>query len=139
MVEWLGAAGIDLLEISGGTYEQPSMMGVRPREAVAQNQVAESSRAREAIFLDYAASMRAVSTVPPMVTGGFRAREGMETALADGDLEVIDLGRPPCVDTDFPARLLEGRVDAVVSYEWSIEPARAGLAWFCLQLTRMAE
>lgn len=138
VVEWLGAAGIDLLEISGGNYEQPSMMGVRPREAVAENQVAESTRAREAFFLDYAASMRAVSTVPLMVTGGFRTREGMETALADGDLDIIGLGRPLCVDTDFPARLLDGRVDAAVSYERSIEPARAGLAWFCLQLIRMA-
>ena len=31
VVEWLGDAGIDLLEISGGTYEQPRLLGAAGR------------------------------------------------------------------------------------------------------------
>jgi 2,4-dienoyl-CoA reductase-like NADH-dependent reductase (Old Yellow Enzyme family) len=139
VVEWLATAGIDLLEISGGTYEQPSMMGVRVREVVAENHVAESTRAREAYFLDYAANIRKVAIMPLMVTGGFRTRQAMETALADGDLDVIGLGRPLCIETDLPARLLAGRADAAERYEARIDPPRAGLAWFCLQLIRLGE
>ncbi|MEE9251128.1 MAG: NADH:flavin oxidoreductase, partial [Alphaproteobacteria bacterium] len=139
VVEWLGEAGVDLLEISGGNYEQPSMMGARARDDDAGNQVAESTQRREAYFLDYARSMRGVSATPLMVTGGFRSRRAMDDALASGDLDVIGIARPMCVETDLPARLLDGRAEEGGRYEAGIEPARAGLAWFCLQLLRIGD
>ena len=52
--------------------------------------------------------MAEVVTVPLMVTGGFRTRAAMEQALADGGASLIGLGRPMCVQTDAPARLLAG-------------------------------
>ena len=139
VVEWLGQAGVDLLEISGGNYEQPSMMGARARDDDAKNQVAESTKRREAYFLDYARSMREVSAPPLMVTGGFRSRRAMDDALASGDLDVIGIARPMCVETDLPARLLDGSAEEGGRYEADIEPARAGLAWFCLQLLRIGD
>jgi 2,4-dienoyl-CoA reductase-like NADH-dependent reductase (Old Yellow Enzyme family) len=137
VVQWLEAAGVDLLEISGGTYEQPSMMGARPRDQIAENVVKESTRKREAYFLDYARSMRAVTKMPLMVTGGFRSRAGMVDALESGDLDVVGIGRPMCVETDLPARLLDGSLDEAGRYEASIVPPKAGLAWFCLQLIKI--
>jgi 2,4-dienoyl-CoA reductase-like NADH-dependent reductase (Old Yellow Enzyme family) len=137
VVQWLEAAGVDLLEISGGTYEQPSMMGARDKNQIAENVVKESTRKREAYFLDYAHSMRAVTKMPLMVTGGFRSRAGMLDALASGDLDVVGIGRPMCVDTDLPARLLDGSLEEAGRYEASIVPPKAGLAWFCLQLLKI--
>ena len=46
--------------------------------------------------------------IPLMVTGGFRRRDAMEQAIASGAADLIGLGRPMCVDTDAPARLLAG-------------------------------
>jgi 2,4-dienoyl-CoA reductase-like NADH-dependent reductase (Old Yellow Enzyme family) len=137
VVQWLDAAGVDLLEISGGTYEQPSMMGARARDQIAENVVKESTRRREAYFLDYARSMRGVTKMPLMVTGGFRSRAGMLDALESGDLDMIGIGRPMCVDTDLPARLLDGSLDEAGRYEAAIVPPKAGLAWFCLQLIKI--
>ena len=139
VVRWLGEAGVDLLELSGGTYEVPSMMGARGRGADAQRPVAESTRRREAYFLEYAKAMRTAATMPVMVTGGFRSRAVMDEALAAGELDMVGLGRPMCVDTDLPNRLFSGEWAEARSYERSIDPPKAGLAWFCLQLLRIGD
>ncbi len=144
VVGWLNAAGIDLLEVSGGNYEQPSMMGVRVLDADGQAEnavrpVAASTAAREAYFLDYAASIAPVARMPLMVTGGFRSAAGMSAALESGAADVIGLGRPLCAEPDLPRRLLDRAADGVPAYEDRIMPKRAGMAWFALQLLRMGD
>ncbi|OAN85503.1 NADH:flavin oxidoreductase [Erythrobacter sp. EhN03] len=111
VVKWLEAASVDLIEISGGTYEQPRLLGVEGQEAIDEQAIAPSTAAREAYFVDFAKAMQAEVSVPLMVTGGFRTRHAMEQALAGGAADVIGLGRPLCVDTDAPARLLEGAAE----------------------------
>lgn len=107
VARWLEQEGIDLLEISGGTYEQPKLLGVAGLEAEEPQAVRASTRAREAYFVDFAVAMREQVSVPLMVTGGFRSRAAMEQAL-DSGAAVIGLGRPMCVMTDAPSRLLAG-------------------------------
>lgn len=138
VVQWLDEDGVDLLELSGGNYEQPSMMGVRGvKGGPAAAPVAESTRLREAYFIEYAKAVRAVAKMPVMITGGLRSRAVMNDMLAGGEVDMIGLGRPVCVDVDLPRQLLEARVDEAVSYERRIDPPKAGLAWFCLQLMRI--
>lgn len=108
VVQWLEAASVDLIEISGGTYEQPKLMGSDGIEPEEQQQVAPSTAAREAYFVDFANAMRAKVTVPLMVTGGFRTRAAMEQAIESGAADVVGLGRPMCIKTDAPQQLLEG-------------------------------
>jgi 2,4-dienoyl-CoA reductase-like NADH-dependent reductase (Old Yellow Enzyme family) len=105
---WLQAAGVDLLEISGGSYEQPAMMDIQGMEAPDAPPQKASTAAREAYFVDFAKTMRASLTMPLMVTGGFRSRRAMNSALETGGADVIGLGRPLCVDTAGPAKLLAG-------------------------------
>ena len=108
VARWLQDAGVDLLEISGGSYEQPAMMDISGMEAPDAPPVAASTAAREAYFVDFAKTMRAALTMPLMVTGGFRTRRAMNTALETGGADIIGLGRPLCVDTAGPAKLLAG-------------------------------
>ncbi|EOM2717779.1 NADH:flavin oxidoreductase/NADH oxidase family protein, partial [Acinetobacter baumannii] len=63
-------AGIDLIEISGGTYEAPAMAGAKADKRKA------STIAREAYFLDFAEKIRQHVKCKLMVTGGFRTVEG---------------------------------------------------------------
>ncbi len=113
VVSALVAEGIDLIEVSGGTYEAPAMMGV----------VAESTRAREAYFLEYAAALRDLSpNVPIAVTGGFRTVAAMEKAIADGDCDVVGLGRPACTVPDAADQILGGAIEELPSHG-----VRAGL------------
>jgi 2,4-dienoyl-CoA reductase-like NADH-dependent reductase (Old Yellow Enzyme family) len=155
VAEWLRQDGVDLLEISGGNYEQPVMMGAEGLEPVFEPEKSKSTRAREGYFLDYACAMREAATPPLMVTGGFRTRAAMETAIKDDGVAMIGLGRPLCVDTDAPEKLLEGKAEHLTAWEsilrigpgwfgpqstnntlrmlngWGIQ------GWFCLQLLRM--
>lgn len=111
VARWLGEDGVDLLEISGGTYEQLSLMGVEPTE------VRESTRKREAYFIEYAERIREAANIPLMVTGGFRSRAVMEKALADQELDIIGLARPLCTQVNCPKELIEGDIDTLDDYE----------------------
>lgn len=91
VVDALSAEGIDLIEISGGNYENPAMTGAR-----------QSTAEREAYFLDFAAEARARSKTPVAVTGGFRSVAAMEAALASGATDFVGLARPLTLDPDLP-------------------------------------
>jgi 2,4-dienoyl-CoA reductase-like NADH-dependent reductase (Old Yellow Enzyme family) len=110
VIEMLNEEGLDLLEISGGNYEQPKLLGIGGLEPVFEQKVQHSTRAREAYFFDYAVSARRVAKMPLMVTGGFRSAQGMNEALSGGDVDMIGVARPLCIDPDFPARLLSGEL-----------------------------
>ncbi len=95
-------AGIDLIEISGGTYEAPAMAGAKADKRKV------STIAREAYFLDFAEQIRQQVKCHLMVTGGFRTVEGMNAALDSGACEFIGIARPLAVETDLTDRLIAG-------------------------------
>lgn len=117
VVKWLGEVGIDLLEISGGNYEQPKMVGVSGLEPFFEDGELPSTRAREAYFMAYAAGIRQHAKMPLMVTGGFRTRTIMNAAIDHEGIEAIGLARPLCVDTHLPQGLLEERIDVATKWE----------------------
>ncbi len=108
VARWLQDAGVDLIEISGGTYEQPKLLGIEGLDPAEPQNIAETTLAREAYFVDFAKAMKDELSIPLMVTGGFRSASAMEQALKTGAADVIGLGRPLCVLTDAPKRLLSG-------------------------------
>lgn len=128
VAEWLQEASIDLIEISGGTYEQPKLLGLSGMEEEEKQNVAESTLMREAYFVDFAVAMGEKVNVPLMVTGGFRQRAAMEQALQSGSADVIGLGRPMCVMTDAPNQLING-LDELPRYEDSLSLFPKWLAW----------
>jgi 2,4-dienoyl-CoA reductase-like NADH-dependent reductase (Old Yellow Enzyme family) len=128
VAKWLQQAGIDLLEISGGSYEQPKLLGIEGLEAPEQQNVAASTLQREAYFVDFAKAMRAELSLPLMVTGGFRSCTAMQEALASGAVDVIGLGRPMCVWPDAPNRLLAGEA-RLPSPEKQLRLLPGFLAW----------
>jgi len=156
VVKWLGEQKIDLLELSGGSYEQLVMIGAGSDTAFTAR-IRESTRRREAYFLEYAALIKPVALMPVMVTGGFRTKAGMEDALAQGAADVIGLGRPMCVDPELPRRLLAGEVECGTSWEHRLALPSGALGpdntpavhklvetwgkqgWFCLQLIRLGK
>ncbi len=112
---WLADLGVDCLELSGGTYEQPAMMdmeGLTPREEPKQ----QSTRAREAYFVQMAKALMAARTPPLLVTGGFRSLDAMDDALASG-IAMVGVGRPLCADPDCVAELLDGHIEALPRFE----------------------
>jgi 2,4-dienoyl-CoA reductase-like NADH-dependent reductase (Old Yellow Enzyme family) len=118
VVRWLDEAGVDLIEISGGNYEQPSMMKLEGMEPAFDPTISASTRAREAYFLKFAPEIRrSLSRAKLMVTGGFRSAAAMEAALAEDGIDMIGLGRPLCVDPGAPGQLLRGEIAALPRWE----------------------
>ncbi|MDG2459783.1 MAG: NADH:flavin oxidoreductase/NADH oxidase family protein [Luminiphilus sp.] len=108
VAKWLEEASVDLIEISGGTYEQPRLLNLEGMEPVAEQSVPASTRAREAYFVDFAEAMRQQINIPLMVTGGLRRLDAMNEALEAKCADMIGIGRPMCVVTDAPRQLLDG-------------------------------
>ncbi len=128
VAKWLADAGLDLLEISGGTYEQPRLLNLDGVEPVEEQSLARSTLAREAYFVDFAKAMREELSIPIMVTGGLRRREVMNHVLETGGADMIGLGRPLCVDADGPNRLLNGE-DELARYEDNLSLLPGWLMW----------
>lgn len=102
VIKELTARGIDLLEVSGGTYEAPAMTGAtQPKK--------ESTLKREAYFIDFTEKVRAISQVPLMLTGGFRTVGGMKEALNSGAVDLIGLARSIAIEPELPNRLLDSQ------------------------------
>lgn len=134
----LAQAGIDLIEVSGGTYEAPAMTGVK-----AQASVQQSTLQREAYFLSFAEKARQAVRVPLVVTGGFRSAAGMAQAITSGAVDLVGLARILAIEPDVPARLLAGQEPREV-----VRPIRTGLGfidklgimeitWYTGQLKRL--
>ena len=158
VASWLNEEGLDLLEISGGTYEQPHLvgidMGLNPERAEVRR---ESTIAREAYFLDYANDIRNVFKGPLMVTGGFRSVQGMNDALNQNACDVIGIARPFCIDPQIANKLLSKDISETPTLEKTMQvgPGLLGLnspfsmikgingwgqqAFWCLNLIRMGE
>ncbi len=126
VVHWLQDAGVDLIEVSGGNYEQPRMMDIEGMEKPDLTGLQASTAAREAYFADFAAQMRAEVKVPLMVTGGFRSANAMAAAVADDGIALVGLGRPLCFDLDSVNQLLAGKRDSLDRWEHQL---RLGPGW----------
>jgi len=137
VVQWLQDASVDLVEISGGTYEQPAMMGDNDAglEEREDQRLAPSTLAREAYFVDFAKALQSMIQIPLMVTGGFRSRVAMTAAVESGAVQVIGLGRPMCVMTDAPKQLLEQGLNVLPSYENQIHLIPSWMS--CLKKLKM--
>jgi 2,4-dienoyl-CoA reductase-like NADH-dependent reductase (Old Yellow Enzyme family) len=97
VLKMLQADGVDLVEISGGSYESRVMLDKPVSE-------------REAFFLEYARKARAAVDIPLMVTGGFRSRAIMEEALSSRALDVVGLARPFSHNPDVGRDLITRRI-----------------------------
>jgi 2,4-dienoyl-CoA reductase-like NADH-dependent reductase (Old Yellow Enzyme family) len=138
-IKALADAGIDMIEISGGTYETPAMAGKK------QGPVKESTAKREAYFLEFAEKARAtVPGTPLMVTGGFRSSHGMNEALRSGAIDFIGIARALAIEPDVPSRLLSGQEP-----RHQVRPIKTGIkmvdnmalmevAWYTRQLRRLS-
>ncbi len=107
VAQWLEQDGIDLIELSGGTYEQMSFVNGT------EEQQRDSTIKREAYFLEYAREVRKAVSVPLTVTGGFRSVAAMEQALVEDGIDMIGLARPLCVQPHAVNTILEGTAERI--------------------------
>ena len=114
VAKWLQDCGVDLIEVSGGNYEQPRMIDFNRKDPLAAGK-RESTKKREAYFLDFVPELRAEVTIPVMVTGGFRSVAGMLDAVRHDGVDMIGIGRPMVIDPGVAAKVLSGEAENLFS------------------------
>lgn len=132
----LANEGIDLIEVSGGSYEVPAMAdGIQK----------ESSKKREAYFLEYAKELRQSIDSPVVLTGGFRSASAMQAALSEAACDLIGIARPLAVVPDLPNQAMADN-----NYTIKLRPLSTGIkkldemillnmSWYEAQFDRIAK
>lgn len=140
LAAWLQEAGVDLLEVSGGSYESPAMLGFDAGGEALRPQ-------HESPFWQGAAAVAAAVHVPVVLTGGFRTRAAVEQALDSGVASLVGVGRPLAVRPELAGALVRGEVDVLDRPAPRLQgpaPVRrllgaaASSGWHRLQLARTA-
>ncbi|WP_245772780.1 NADH:flavin oxidoreductase/NADH oxidase family protein [Lacicoccus alkaliphilus] len=88
VIKKMDALGIDHIEISGGDYEKPEMMGEG-----------------EVYFLDYAESISSEVDIPIAVIGGFHKKDSMIHAITHTEVSMIGLARALVLNPQLPNQL----------------------------------
>lgn len=156
----LEAEGVDMIEISGGSYEASAMTGAQEVLKSARDtksldattgaqevlkSALTSTAQREAYFLPFAERIRKSVKVPLMLTGGFRSAQAMNAAVESGAVDITGLARPLAMDPELARRLLS---DSTARIE--LKPVKTGIAavdrmgaleigYYSLQLKRIGE
>ena len=97
VAEKLSELGVDVIEVSGGTYTAPLMQGEK---------VDASGDTGEIYFGDYAKQLRDKVSAPVLLTGGFRCAADIERGL-DGLADLIGMARPLVMVPEYPNELIK--------------------------------
>ena len=124
VVSLLGNHGVDLIDISGGTYF--------PGAAASSDR-----RSSGPYFLDFARRARTVTNTPLMLTGGFKSRHEAAEAISSGATDLVGLARTMALNPHTPDTWLtiEGGDPTFPSFA---SPPPGGItAWFTMRLTAL--
>ena len=127
MAAALEEAGIDAIEVSGGTPGSGKLGAARPNIKDPED---------EAYFLAQARTLRKAATrVPLILVGGMRSPEVMERVLAENVVQYFSMSRPLIREPGLPKRWLEGdhQRAACISCQGCYGPARKGEGVRCVQ------
>lgn len=126
VISELDKTGIDLIDISGGTYF--------PGASAASDKVAAGP-----YFLDFAQRAKKLTEKPLMVTGGFKTLEQAVNAISSGNTELIGLARALALYPDLPKRWSAEQTNNPVFPKFSSPPEGAITAWYTMKLTQLGQ
>ncbi|GAU04338.1 NADH:flavin oxidoreductase/NADH oxidase family protein [Burkholderia stabilis] len=132
VVKQLNDLSVDLVELSGGSYEAPAMQG-DARDG--------RTLAREAYFVEFARDIQKVANMPVMVTGGIRRRPVAELVIKRG-VDMVGIGTALAIDPNLPRdwRLGKSNAPALSPITWKNKPlaSLANMAAVKFQLRKLS-
>jgi 2,4-dienoyl-CoA reductase-like NADH-dependent reductase (Old Yellow Enzyme family) len=126
VIRALDQTGIDLIEISGGTYfpGAPS---------------SSDAAASGPYFLNFAAQTRPLTRKPLMVTGGFKTRAQVTAALTDCGVDMVGLARAVALDPTLPNGWRENTGGDPDFPKFTTRPEGGVTAWYSMRLKELGE
>jgi 2,4-dienoyl-CoA reductase-like NADH-dependent reductase (Old Yellow Enzyme family) len=125
VIEMLGQHGVDLIDISGGTYF--------PGAASSSDRPSSGP-----YYTEFARRARRVTDTALMLTGGIKTRSDAEALIADGVVDLVGLARPLVLDPDLPNNWTTGNGEDPVFPRFESSPPGGVTAWYTMQLTSIA-
>ncbi|CAJ0547498.1 Ff.00g042520.m01.CDS01 [Fusarium sp. VM40] len=99
-------AGVDYLHVSGGTFEKPAMF-----LGAALGHDEDKTGKMQPYFKSFSRIVKSrFPNVPVIVTGGFRDRASIETALSSEESDMVGIARPAAVDPRLPQAIILNHV-----------------------------
>lgn len=133
VVKMLNGLGVDLVELSGGSYEAPAMQG-QARDG--------RTLAREAYFLEFAKEIHKVAHMPIMVTGGIRRLEVAQQVI-DSGVDMAGMGTALAIEPNLPNQWKQGKATApeLKPIEWKNKTlgSLANMAAVKFQLRKLSQ
>lgn len=131
VIQKMDQLGIDLIEISGGNYEKPTVQGI----------------GKGAFFIDYASKVKQTVKVPVAVTGGFSTANGMSKAIENNEADLIGLARPLVLLPNLPNEFETGNFTAIKLHHLTTNikvldkkvGSLIGLSYYHQQMARVAK
>lgn len=127
VVRLLNETSVDLIDISGGTYF--------PGAASSSDNASSSGP----YFVDFARRARTVTSIPIMLTGGFRSKEQAVSAIEAGSADAIGLGRAMAINPSLANTWLSDSGDDPEFPRFDAPPRGAVTAWYTMRLTAIGE
>lgn len=121
----LDKTSIDLIEISGGSYF--------PGAASSSD-----STSTGPYFINFAKKARKYTTIPLVVTGGFKTRQEVNTALASNEVEMVGLARALVL---MPNLVNNWNTESNITVEFPrfTSPPPGGItAWYTMRITAIS-
>lgn len=125
VVDALDSTGIDLIDISGGTYF-PGAPSSSDRSGSGP------------YFLDFAERARVKTVKPLMVTGGFKTLQQAKAAIEEGQADLVGLARALVVDPGLPVKWKMDDTPEPQFPRFDNPPDGGVTAWYTMQMTRFA-
>jgi len=132
VINWLAEHNVNLVELSGGSYEAPAMQG---------QSADDRTLAREAYFLDFTEKLVQRSPIPLMLTGGIQ-RYAVAQKVVDAGFSLCGLAtalayRPDMINMWFKTPEFRLRIP-VITWSNKTLAALATMAIIKRQLSRMS-
>ena len=123
----LDGTGIDLIDISGGTY----FPGAKS---------ASDSAGSGPYFIEFARKARRRTQRPLMITGGFKTRDQAISAVSGGDADLVGLARALVLDPGLPNAWKTGKAGGDPQFpRFASRPEGGVTAWYTMLLTQLSE
>ena len=133
VVGMLNGLKVDLVELSGGSYEAPAMQG-QARDG--------RTLAREAYFLEFAQDILSVAQMPLMVTGGIRRKAVAEQVIHSG-VALAGIATALAIDPQLPNAWRNGQDKSAalppITWKNKMMAALATMAVVKFQMKRLSQ
>ena len=126
VVRLLDRTTIDLIDISGGTY----FPGAK---------ASSDSSSQAPYFINFAHQAKALTTVPVLITGGFKARDQAVDAIASGAADMVGLARAMVLNPNIANDWLSEKGGDPTFPTFDSNPQGGITAWYTMRLTALAE